>query len=298
MSWLIIAIFAYLLGGVVFLVDKYLLKRSIPNPVVYTFYVGLLGLAALVLAPFGFRVPTFSHLIISFVAGFIFISALLFFYFALKKEEASRIVPFVGGLTPFFIFILAWVFLGETLSSNQILAFFIILGGTFLISLELEKEGQIFTSQAFFLALPAALFFASTHTLSKFIYLQENFISGFLWIRIGAALGALILFLIPRNKKAIIEDLKRPKIGRFKIFLFGQGCGALSFILVNYAFSLGPVSLVNALAGIQYVFLFALIVFLSLMFPKIFQEKFTPKIIFQKVISIALITLGVAILFF
>ena len=61
MTWLVAALSTYLILAIVFLVDKYLLTQRIPNPKVYSFYVGGLGVLALVLIPFvDFSVPEAS----------------------------------------------------------------------------------------------------------------------------------------------------------------------------------------------------------------------------------------------
>ena len=66
----------------------------------------------------------------------------------------------------------------------------------------------------------------------------------------------------------------------------------LAIALVGLAF----LPFLNALQGVQYIFLFLIIIFLAKKFPKISEEKLTKKIILQKVISIILIGLGLAIL--
>ena len=296
MNWLIISIFAYFLNAIAGLIDKILLKKSIPEPVVYTFYVGVLSLAALVLIPWGFQYPGLNLLLISLLAGLIFILALWLLYILLKKEEISRIIPLVGGFSSVFVFLSAHLFSLEKLSSKQILAFIIILIGGFLISL---KKGPIkfLSKKIFFLGLLNSSLFALFYILSKFVYLNHPFISSFVWLRIGGGLGVLILFFIPRNREKILAVIKKPNIGAGKIFLFGQGCGALSFLFVNYAISLGSVSLVNALQGTQYGFLFLMAIIFSKRFPHLLEEKLTTKIVFQKAISIVLIGLGIFILF-
>ena len=296
MNWLIISIFAYFLNAIAGLIDKILLKKSIPEPVVYTFYVGVLSLAALVLIPWGFQYPGLNLLLISLLAGLIFILALWLLYILLKKEEISRIIPLVGGFSSVFVFLSAHLFSLEKLSSKQILAFIIILIGGFLISL---KKGPIkfLSKKIFFLGLLNSSLFALFYILSKFVYLNHPFISSFVWLRIGGGLGVLILFFIPRNREKILAAIKKSNIGIGKIFLFGQGCGALSFLFVNYAIFLGSVSLVNALQGTQYGFLFLMAIIFSKRFPHLLEEKLTTKIVFQKAISIVLIGLGIFILF-
>jgi len=81
MNWLLITISSYLILAIVSLVDKYLLTSSIPNPKVYTFYVGTLGILVLLIAPFvGFYIPEISQIILAFSAGALYIYALLWLF--------------------------------------------------------------------------------------------------------------------------------------------------------------------------------------------------------------------------
>lgn len=295
MTWLLIAVGGYLLNAFSALTDKFLLKRTIQEPVVYAFFVSVLGLIAFVFAPFDFRFPGFSIFLISLAAGLTYVAALLIFFSALKRSETSIIVSTVGGLTPLFVFAFAAIILREILSTVQIIAFFVILVGTYLISKETGLRNKI-SKQLLFWALAAGLLFGLSHVLSKFVYINHSFGSGIIWRSIGMFAGAAILFLIPANREKIIKEIKESEIKMSGLFLGGQLAAALSFILVNYAFSLGSIALVNALAGIQYVFLFLLVIFLSKKHPQIIKEPLTKKIISRKIVSLALIVGGIFIL--
>jgi len=52
------------------------------------------------------------------------------------------------------------------------------------------------------------------------------------------------------------------------------------------------VAIINALAGVQYAFLFILTTIISVYFPKIIKENITPRIIAQKLSAITLIAAG------
>jgi drug/metabolite transporter (DMT)-like permease len=111
MSWLIIIISAYFLLALVSLGDKYLLAGP-PNPKIYSFYVGILGVAAIILIPFiGFSVPETSQISLALLAGAIYIVALFGLYNGLEHFEASRVIPAIGGLLPLFTFGLVFPFL-------------------------------------------------------------------------------------------------------------------------------------------------------------------------------------------
>ena len=58
MNWLFIAIIAHFLFALGFIIDKFLLSKTVLKPVAYAFYVGLLEIFVLLLIPFGFVVPS------------------------------------------------------------------------------------------------------------------------------------------------------------------------------------------------------------------------------------------------
>lgn len=297
MLWLPITIFAYLLNAVAVTVDKFLLSKKIPNPAVYAFFISFLNLFVLILIPFGFTFGSSAQIFVALVAGAIFAFALLYMFKALAGNEASRVIPFLGGLQPIFIFVLALIFLNEILTVSALVAFFFIVLGTITISWQSGKANK----QSYLFALIATFLFAISYTINKYVFIDQGFISGFIWTRIGAFLGALTLLISAVNRKDISKTFKNPKQsqGSGKLFLFGQACGALSFILVNYAISVSEsVAIVNALQGVQYVFLLILLGLLSRKFPKLLKEKFTPKILIQKIIATGLIILGLFFLFF
>lgn len=293
MNWLVIVILAYFFNAIAIAVNKALIKKEVPNPAAYTFYISALGGLAIVLLPFDFKVPGWGEMFWNFTAGASFTVALYLMMIALKKEDASRVTPFIGGLGPFFIFILAFYFLGERLTASQIVAFFIILAGTFLISINFKKHR---IGKVFLIALPAAAFFAVSYVITKYVYINQSFLSAFVWIRVGAFLAALFLLISAKSRRAIFSNLNASSTGSKWIFGAGQTAGALSAILVNWAIALASVSLVNALQGLQYVFLFIIILLLKNKHPKLLDEDLSRKVYIQKVVSISLIVLGLILI--
>ena len=75
-----------------------------------------------------------------------------------------------------------------------------------------------------------------------------------------------------------------------------KGLSALAFISLNNAIFLGSVSLVNALQGVQYVFLLMIALVLSKQFPQIIKEQISQGAVLQKIMAILLIALGLGIL--
>jgi drug/metabolite transporter (DMT)-like permease len=296
MSWVLVTIIAYFLNAVAVVVDKFLLSKKIPNPAVYAFFIATLSLGALILIPFGFHWYSITQIIIAIVAGILFTFALLYMFKALASNEASRITPFMGGLQPIFIFLLALIFLGETLGVQQLAAFAIIIAGTVLVSL--QKNSKPSNRKAYVYAAAATILFAISYTINKYVFVQQDFISGFVWTRVGSFLGAMMLLISSINRRDIKAEIKAPKKDAGALFLVGQFAGAISFIMVNYAIAISSsVALVNALQGLQYIFLLVIVFSLSWKYPKLLEEKMTPSTIVKKIIATLLIIGGLYLLF-
>ena len=304
MSWLAVAVFSYLILAVVYLVDKYLLTGSVTNPKVYTFYVGILWILALLLVPFvDFYVPETSQIVLSLSAGAVFVWGLFWFYKTLHLFEASRVVPAVGSLTPLLTFLLIYVFTSgqETLSFNSAAAFVLLILGNILINLKKEK---FINFRSFRLSVLTAFFFSLAFVLTKYVYLAQPFWNGFIWRSMGGFLMAVCFLLIfPEIKKELFSVGKILVPGGSKktsvIFVSNQLAGAGSAILQNWAIFLAPLALVpviHALSGTQYVFLFIFSVFLSLKFPKILKEEVSREVVLQKIVAIMLIGGGLVLL--
>lgn len=291
--WLLISIIAYSLLAFASVVDKFLISRAKLKPVVYAFYVGLAGVFVLALIPFGLNFPGVPQFFLSLFTGVILNIALFFLYKTIEKGEASRVMPIIGVSIPIFSFIISHIFLGERFAMTQYIAFvFLVLGGV-LMAFGGDKDHP---KKWIWSAVFTGFLFSVSWVLTKFVYSHQSFVSGFIWVRLGAVLGALMLLVSFRNRKAIFESLKTARIKTKKIFLLSLIFGPLATFLLNYAVFLSSVTLVNALEGLRYSFLFIFTVILSYKFPQILKEEETKQIIFYKIFAIALIVSGLYLL--
>ena len=293
MSWLIVIVSAYFLFALVSLGDKYLLKGP-PNPKIYAFYVGVLGILALVLIPFvGFSIPGTAGILFCLLAGAMYVFAILGVYEGLEKFEASRIIPAIGGFMPLFIFGLIYLFSGggEVLGFKEIIAFILLIFGSVFVAWDPLKKVSFKSLQ---ISAISAFLFALCFVLTKYVYLMLPFWTGFIWIRISAFLIALFFILFKEVRKEIFSKKSSFSKKTSALFLFNQGMGAGAFILQNWAIALAGLaylSIISALQGVQYVFLFILTML-------ILKEGLSKKVILQKFFAIILIGIGLAFLAF
>jgi len=292
--WLIIVIVAYFLNALSAVVDKFLLTKKIPQPAVYTLAIVTLGLFGLVLAPWGFGYISPFNFNIALIGGFAYSFALFALFKALTYNETSRITPLIGGLSPIFVFLFSYFILSERLAQNQFFAFVLIVLGTFVIAYSNKATNSDKKSYAW--ALLSATLFGVAYTLAKYIFGVTTFVNGFVWLRLTSFLGGMFLLMSPSNRSAIWQSFHQKEARTGGLFLLGQVSGSASFLLINYAISLVSVTLVNALQGVQYVFLLVMVLILSIYYPNILEEKMRGRVLAQKIIAIVLIGFGLSFL--
>ena len=300
MFWLFIIILAYFFLALASLVDRYILAGPLQSPKAYAFFVGILGILALFLVPFGFEVPPFSQIILSLAAGAIWILAIYFLYVAIYQSEISKIVPAIGGFLPIFTFVISYfAFPTElTINCSRALSLLLLILGSILITFEKEKKVILRDIRS---SILAAIFFAVGFLLMKMVYLQQSFISGFIWMRIGGTIIAL-LFLLSSETRQII--FKKGAVSKKQVSLplvLGQAFGGLGFVLQNLAVNLAEIKelpLINALEGIRYVFLLFCVSVLGRKFPHLLKEKISRETWPLRIFAILLIVIGLVFLSF
>lgn len=290
-----IAIFAYTLFALNGIADKFLLGHVVRHPIAYAFYIGITAPLTWFLAPFGLKVlGSGADFFIAIVGGGSFILALYFFYAAIQKTSISRILPVEGGFVPFFTLILAYLILGERLSGQQLLAFMFLVAGAVLIAF--KKEHGNWHPRALGNGILAAFLFALSFTLTKYIFVMTNFVSGLIWTRLGFFLVS-ICFLIPEaTRRHILNIPKKTSTGNKFLYYGTRLTGGLAGLMQNYAIAIGSVTIVNALQSTQYAILLVATALLSRYYPKILKEQFSGTILFQKILAIILIALGLFML--
>lgn len=306
MTWITIALAAYLLLAIANLLDKFLIDNVLASSKSYAFSICLLGLVAFVAAPWFLEWPGWPSFFLNILVGFIFAAALYLLYESLRRGEASRVLVLIGGITPVFSLFFSVLFFKEQFTGSQWLGIITLLIGVLIIAflpssrtyltrimkkINLEQKSL---SPALFFALLSALAYSLYFIISKYTYSSQPFISAFIWSRLGAAILVLLFLIRKSDRKQIFTSIgkKNPNKNKFLVFI-NQGFGSLGFLLQNYAIFLGSVTLVNALQGFQYAFLLLISTALALMAPKLLKETFSWPIVLQKTLAIIVIGLGI-----
>lgn len=306
MTFIFAALGSYFLGALTVILDKFLLgSKRVSSAPVYSFYIAIFGLFALLFIPFaGFSVPSYRQIFLSLSGGALFSFGILALYFAIRKSEASRVSPIVGAIIPIVTYSLSLIFSSEKLVLVQLIGVALLIFGGLLISFDLPlKINKKKFFAGFYPSILAGFLLALAYFIFKFVYDEQSFFNGFIWTRIGAFLGAIGYFLIPGWRKDILKSLKNFKKAKKQeyqtggLFVGNKVLGGISSILLNAAIAMGSVTLVNSLVSSQYVFILALAYFAHKKFPFVFEEKLLFWDWAQKIGAIILIGTGVVFIF-
>jgi len=302
--WVGLAIVAHIGNALVFVIDKGLLSSDskISEPVRLAYFSGIVSLGAAILLPWAWVPPTGWLLGWSAVSGIFFLAALWLFFTALKRDEPSRVVPLIGSAVPLFTLLFAVLVLGEELTIAAGWGVGLLIVGGALLSVSWRGTRGL-SAGSLWLTVAGGAAFAAHFATVKFVYDGfQPFLAAFAYNRIvtgllAAALLGPVVWLLGRSGSRKRTGSKRGVIWYVVLaFLASKVLSATAFLVQNYAISLGSVTVVNALQGIQYVFLLLLAVVVSRWWPKLFTEELQRVAVAQKIGGIALISLGLALI--
>lgn len=283
MNWFFIAVIAQGILGSSAVFDKLLISRRSIDPFAYAFWLGILGVFALLLLPFGAVAIAFDAILWALLAGAFFVAAFFWLYWAMRESEVSAVFPLVGVLSPVFTLFFSNFTAGEELGFAYGVGFlFFIIAGAVLFFTE-KRERRFFVICGGFVS---ALFFSGSVIISKIVFLRAEFIPGFFWIKIGGVIFALFLLLWPKTRKKIFLSAVKTETGIKFWYFANRAYAAAGSVLVNFAVFLAPnAALVDATQNLKFAAVFFLAWFLA-------RERFYGKMLLWKLVSVFCIFLG------
>lgn len=288
MDWIYFALIAYLLNALVAVIDKHLLSQPVTKPAGYAFWIAVLSAPILFLIPFGVRWLGLNYFLISLTSGTAFFFGLVFLYKSLKPSDLSVVATKVGAWGALFTLIFSGVILGEVLADFDAIAFVFLITGIFILS----RLGR----STFRYSVFSGVLIGFSSVLIKYIFNNSDFINGFFWTRVGFIIAALFVLFLKTTRDDIISFLKISSRKSKSLLIFNKILASMASVSLQYSIQIGSVILVNALLGVQFVFIFILAALLKGRIPAI-RENLRGRILILKLCSVALITIGFALLF-
>lgn len=164
--WAVLSVLYAFSMAMVNMMDKFVLSRWRLKPIVLLLILGLTGLvpAPVILAVRGFSPLSWKIILTAGAAGLFYVLMSALYFLAARSEEISRVVP-LFYLSPLFVSVLAWVFLGERLGVGEYAGILLLMAGAILIN---SRPGVLFRpGKAFRLMILAAFVLALYMTAVK-----------------------------------------------------------------------------------------------------------------------------------
>ncbi|MBR9702259.1 EamA family transporter [Candidatus Pacearchaeota archaeon] len=203
-----------------------------------------------------FSLLTSTGLLVLLFKSFLGALAFLCVMLGIKNLEISRALPLLI-LTPGLVALFAFIFLGEALTSLEILGMLLLVGGTYTLALKKDQKikgplDKAFDPRGHYYIILALVLFATTSVLDKAVL--KNFhvpLNAFMGFQHLFFAGIFLLILIFSNKtKSVKSSLARS----WKLILL------ISFFTITYryahlqAIKIAPVALALSIKRISVFF--------------------------------------------
>ncbi|MDH3267959.1 MAG: DMT family transporter [Ignavibacteria bacterium] len=220
MTWFFIALLSSFLSAFAAISQKKVLFKL--NPVQFSFYLSIANL--LLSIPFFFFVDYNTinsyNLSVLFIKSLIGVAAFLCVMTALKNLQISNALPLLA-LTPGFVAVFAFLFLGEALKFYEVLGLISLIAGTYILESKNLKEilfplNVFFKSKYHHYILAALLLFTASSVMDKLLLIKLDFTP----ISLTAFQHfyfALMFFIIYFSFKGKLEN-HSPQINKTDVF--------------------------------------------------------------------------------
>src|SRR3989344_32266 len=250
MQWFFIALGAPFLWALTNITDQYLVekysvgKRGSGGLVLFSSLIGIFVAVGIGIFIDGiFSIPFFDKLLL-IITGGITILWIILYLFTLEIEDVSVVVPWFLTI-PIFGYALGYIFLGETLTGQQIIGSIVTLLGVLLISIDFSGEKRKINVRPMLYMLAACLLVAIAGVIFKYVTFGDNFWISSFWEYVGlGGFGILIYFFVPKYRAEFM--LMNHKGGKkiFALNTFNETITIIGNLLTNYALLLAPVTMV------------------------------------------------------
>ena len=298
-NWFLIALVAPILWSIVNHIDKYMLSKYLKERGVGALLI-FSALSSVIILPFVlyfyhseiFDIGGWDLATLLFI-GFLSAGAFYFYLVGMKEEETSIVVP-LFQLVPVFGYFLAFLILGETLTTAQIFSSLLIMSGIIILTIEIDEENKIrLKSRVLILIAISSFLFALHDTLFKKVAIVESFWVAVFWQYLSLTIfGLLILWGVKKFREDFLEMFRSTGARLLSLNVTSELLYILGNLTNNFAILLAPVALVLVVSSYQPLFVFIGGTLLTLLVPHIISEKISRRHLAHKFISILIIIIG------
>jgi uncharacterized membrane protein len=282
-----------------YLLSRYMRGAGVGAIVVFAALVGVVVLpVSALLQRDAFHIGSVQPILIA-LNGCLYLVALTPFLKALRISDASSAIPILQVI-PVLTFILARIFLGETLSSHQLIGGSLILCGAVLISLEMRPDGLRtrlnVRADTLGLMLLSALCYAVSFLLFKVFATKVEFWTTAFWESVGfIGYAAVLLTCVRPYREEFLAVFPSNRMATV-LAMLNEVINIAAKISFNYFSLWGPITLTWLGVSFQSVFVLLYSILLAKLCPHISKESVDGKQLMQKILAIAIMLLGACIM--
>lgn len=280
-----------------YLIEKRLHKANVGSLVIFSALIGVPTLIIIgLLFPQVLLIDPINATIIIF-GGMLYILWVILYLYALKEAETSTVAP-LFQLSAAFSYLLAFIFLKETLTFTQFTGCVFILIGSVALSLKKINRTYGINKRVFILMTLASLLAAANSLIFKVIAIEETFWTTEFWEFVGfSIMGFLILAFVKPYRTQFLKVLRTNSTGIISLNIFNEAINLVSKIAFNFGTLLAPIALVTFVTeGFQPFIVLALGIILTKLLPKLIKENIKKQYLMRKIFAILIIFIGTLIL--
>lgn len=294
MSWILLSLLAPLFFSGSNFVDKYILGKYTKSIYDFIFFSSITNWIFFFGILIFIGIPEFSpYSLVPIATGMTLLYSYGFYGKALEKGDTSALTIFFN-LIPVFTVILGYIFLGQTLSSSQLLAFVIILSGALIISFDKNKKSFI---KGFWLILIAIFMWSVMTIYIDYGLTKMSFWDFFLLDNLGSGIAGLTLFIIPSIRQRVIAGIQSASKQKFIWFTWNNILDFFGQMSIKKALFIAPAAgLVSVISQVQSFYAIVIGILLTLLIPKTIKEDISKITLTKKILGAMIMFLGVYIL--
>jgi transporter family protein len=300
MDWLILSLTAAALWGGASIVDKVIVEKHLPSPVLCAFFMGAYGLvSALVVGlatPIHFDSP--GAVSLACLSGLLYLGYILLYFAALSHGDTAVVVA-LGQVTPLFAAFWDYLILGQRFGPMTYIGVIVVVVGAGLVSLE-RHQAMVKSSPRFnraLLLMVVACFVRSLSDLSlKYALTELGEWDGFFWPRLGIFAGAIVVVMAGPGLPRLVTTIKGMGWQPNLLIMGNEAISLGATLAYTLACARGPLTLVTATGSIQPLLILLFVVAVNALKRGLVPEQVNWRLDALRLPSLGLIILGAYLL--
>lgn len=300
MQWIVFCLIAAFVFSISVFIDNYLtdviFKGRTPQAIKAIDCVLYVVLAIIIAAVFGIESAPLPIIVLALASGMITSFSSIFYYLALRDEEATTASIFFQVI-PVLCIIADFVILGHSITIQQICGFILVLLAPIIITIaRRHKKSRKLELKVFgFFMLYVILHTIGNIGYAKAEQYNPDAMTLFFWFIVGRAIfDTICTFFIPKFRKRLKQVIKKDGAKFVLLATTTLGLTALGDFLVRYSYNFTTTSLATALSNAsELIVTFILGIILTIIWPKFGREKLNRHIVISHLIAVILIVIGI-----